>query len=168
MAFGDGTSASGCRNIHVPLPPPLPRYPIQTLRGQVTVTDRFGRSSHAETAFRLVILENVNGITDWLGRIGPTGFLYQIRFDAQNGSSVSGSWSRTPIGGSSLTGRFTGQLTGERDVSLALDNGATWVGHLQPGVSGSIESGWVPPLVFEIPGGPDDGATIALNFHDPY
>jgi PKD repeat protein len=174
--FGDGTSATGCANIHLPAPPartgPPNLYPFYRMTATVTATDRLGRVSQASAPVFVMALYNPPGYgTSWrrVLSVGPSPDVYNLEFDAQNGQVLSGSWTRN--GPSPASGRFTGQLSGERAISLTLDNGAVYTGSLSASLlfpSSTTNDSMIFRMNLHVVSGPEAGSDIVFDYYEVF
>jgi len=155
IEFGDGQVSTEPVAIH-----PIEEGGSYTAR--LTVVDRFGRADSETRGGILVdsLVDQIVGNDFWQG----TGWLSTSctpQFDTQRGANVGGEM-RCPLYGPMQ--RFSGTLSGERDIRLATDSGEVLTGtvemgrylHYNAGKSGA----WRMELVRT--GGPNSGQTMSF------
>jgi hypothetical protein len=120
IEFGDGaytTSPSDTRVCRV-----SSAFYGEELTSRLTVVDRFGRAGVASRTFLCMGLVN-HVLYGWFNRFDnpATGRqeFRRLRIDAHEGTSISGYYTHPEL----FDSRFTGTLSGERDVRIVLDGG---------------------------------------------
>ena len=163
LDFGDGTSTDGAAASHV-----CQRTGMLTLR--LTATDRFGRSSTTTTRLLCMNLADMGGYGwDYRRLLTPPQWQnWRVFFHAQSGAEVSGVLSSWGDEGTTER-RFTGVLSGQRTLTITLDDGTVLTGEvvLKDRYDGTSLF-YDRQLVLRANGGPLSRAAEIFRFYDPF
>jgi PKD repeat protein len=122
---------------------------------RLTVVDRFGRASIASRTFLCMGLVN-HVLYGWINRFDNPSTRRQevrrLRIDSHEGTSISGYYTHPEL----FDSRFTGTLSGERDVRIVLDGG----GITFAGVVVSDRYHYQSYMDLRLTGGSADGMTL--------
>jgi hypothetical protein len=170
LEFGDGASTTDPMAVH-----PCGRSGFLT--SLVTVTDVFGRTAIATSDFICLGIVHQQGRTysltyGWLNFAPDPGldagkFLpRRMAFEAHVGSTVSGFYSDTRR----RRTHFTGRLSGDRSIHIALDDGSVeFSGEVLLDDVAQDSAYYVNrTLKLVAKGGRDDGRKLDFEFYDPF
>jgi len=170
LDFGDGESTTERIVRHAC------QKPGEPLTSRLTVTDAFGRTSSSISRYPCVGLVHSQGRLYSL-TYGWTNSIFnqlmrrsefrRLGFEAQNGASVSGFYTH-PEGN---TSHFSGTLTGDRSITVKLDDGTiTFTGDVLLRDTFGETGGYTynRNLLLTMRGGSADGQTLRFTFYDPF
>ncbi|MGE5246568.1 MAG: hypothetical protein ACM3SQ_20260 [Betaproteobacteria bacterium] len=166
--YGDGTQTTDPVSVHQ-------CRKIGLLTSQVTITDKFGRTSSATAQYACLSLVHQEGVLYSLLYGWDNSYenakdqKYEerkIAFDSQDGSKVSGFYTH-PAGNQS---HFTGTLSGDHSISFSLDDRTmSFSGDVVLKDVFSERGGYTynRHLILRLRGGSADGAILDFTFIDP-
>jgi len=153
MEFGDGHLSTEPISVH-----PIDEAGEYTTR--LTVVDRFGRVDSEVLRILVRTLQAIPLCCFWISKEGPMANAI-IQFSSQRGNALSGGFFR-PL--DELNGRFSGVLSGEREIRLVLDaSGIVLTGTLD--LPGEYEFGWLMRL--KQAGGVNSGRELIFHLDSP-